>query len=477
MTKLDDLIRRSHAKEPPPAHPPVGQWAGIQEALRKGREGVPPPPHPGGWKFGGGLLMGLLIGLTLGAGLMYGVRPRADAQLCESFPLPERTQPLPIRMNSPVRQLEPPRLTGEELVAVDLTSPPTTEAGVVKFKVPTAYGLDLVGTPQGAARLANRDRVAPPPLEVATSVRAFERPSIQLPQSVNPQSDPTRPSLAVQVLPAGSEITPLPIKRRYRIALPSVQLPSIVLTKLADEQNPLTKNKHTFKRLPLGERPRGRWEVGASGLLFDFRTQFVTRRYQREPESPGEQLFDVATDAGTAQLYRATRTDYQSASTSLPNQRIGYLEIARQFPSGVRAAVGILRSSDEQQVPTRVDFRDEVLAGAPFGSASVRAYREIMLGLAVQYTFRKRRRFRISPGIAVLASVDVREQQREYFYEANSEGSVGSLITTTWRENFLSYWVPAPSLNLQYQLTRRLALSGDLLPGIGLGARYQFNDR
>ena len=282
---------------------------------------------------------------------------------------------------------------------------------------------------------------------------------------------PSVPHRVTPPVPAASALEPVqPLYYRnsvtHRLRLPA--LPP-VFTPLADNQRP--EKKWTFHRLPKGESMRPRWEVGGSLLVVPTGQRYIAYALEQEATQPNQQMRIISSGNGPDTLYVGGVTGFANQTNPF-NFRSIFLEVGHQFPNGFRLSGGLLGiasgTTDYQKLS---GVFEELRAPNEATLIRTRSDRRLVGTLSVQYTFFRRRRFRVSAGLGIVSFLHTRDAQTSFIALGDDLPS-GS--QTGYQHNNIPFFrtTPLPSLQLQYQLSRHLSLTGDLVPGLGIGLRY-----
>jgi hypothetical protein len=248
-----------------------------------------------------------------------------------------------------------------------------------------------------------------------------------------------------------------------------------VLTPVRLASEPLPSRKRwRFTPTSRNVNPQPRWEIGISGIVLPARQSYFGRELTTDATFPGQQRIRSPFDDGPDSLYVSSTLRNASTSRAFGFRSL-YVELAHQFPNGIRLSGGLAglvwRTRNYDQL-------DEVLPalteGQEFTQIETSTRRNLNTTLAFQYTFFRRRRFRVSPGFSLIGNwMHTTSQVR--FHVRDGMPPSGSQTSNTFDNDLWSSVELYPSLHLQYQLSRRLVVAGDVLPGIGVGLRYHLD--
>ena len=424
VSKLEDLIRASHRRIFS-VTPPEGGWERIHADLNRPGPGRP-PRSLFGWGFGSGLLAGgLAVYLLLSLHSGTPPAPSTAALPCPDRPAWTAASPAAV----------PPatdRSTGE-LLTTPLVSPDPT--------------FELVPVDQTAVAVTDlqprTERTAEPktPLGVASPLPA-------------PYSDSMPPAVTS--------------RGRARTLSRLAELPMVTIASVATA---LPEDKYVFRRVPQEVPIRSRWEVGGSVLVLPARQRYYGYALYGEPLRPGQPGRGNPSVSGPDTLYQGEITGL-TEPTRLFHFKSVYLEVGHQFSSGIRLSGGLLGIASGSKNYGNLDPVVDELRSSEVATHYITSSERRLIGtLAFQYTFFRRRRFRLSAGLGIITFLGTRNTETSFIavgdgYPSGSQSSIQSNNVPFFRTR------PLPSLQLQYQLGRHLSLTGDLAPGLGIGLRY-----
>ncbi|WP_116108943.1 hypothetical protein [Lewinella sp. IMCC34191] len=447
MSNLEDRIRESHRRTFP-VTPPEGGWERIHQDLNR-PENENRPKSLFGWGFLSGLLAGglavyLLLSINGGS---PSTPPMATAP-CPEASVPERTTLAAAAQNE-----EPPT---EHVGGVLKTSPPPASHGYAEQEEKTPDLRD--GAPLSAD--------SKPLGTLRTSEDQAEENS-EVVRSTSPL-DPRRVTPAV---PTASMLYPVqPITSRSSVNFTSrLPVPAMSFTPATDTPQP--ERKWTFHRVPKEVQMSPRWEVGGSLLVVPTRQRYIAYALEQEPTQPNQQMRIISSGNGPDTLYVGGMTGFAKQTYAF-NFRSIFLEVGHQFPNGIRLSgglLGIVSGTENYQKLSGVF--EELHAPNEATLIRTRSDRRLIGTLSIQYTFFRRRRFRVSAGLGITSFLSTRDAQTSFIALGDDLPS-GS--QTSFQHNNLPFFrtTPLPSLQFQYQISRYLSLTGDLMPGLGIGLRY-----
>ena len=427
MSEFDDLAR-SGARRIPPAQPPVNGWERLQRDL------AAPQRSPRGlFHFGSGFVGGLAMG-AVGMMLLW-QSPPCTAESSETAALTQTT------IVAPTDQV--------------IAAPQEVENETVTVAEPS---LPALAPPrQSVAATATYE-----PTEVSVFSPVVAQPIIDTVGIANAGTT----SNTIRV------VDPLPVRPTRRPTTPKRFKPfaSLPPIQLAAQATPTPK--WTFQRNDPQSQPAHRWEVGASAFVIGQQERLFGYGLTEAPNSFDDRGF-------TTSLNNRERTFYRDGSSNLYETRrpfairTAYLEVAHQFPKGLRLSAGILGIAEGDRGTWKpAEAFTELGAESEFTEVTTTSARSLYGSFALQYTVFRRRRFRLSPGISLLTDFGTGRADTRYLTVG---GQVPTGSQTSYERSGSRFLLrPVPSLHFQYHLTRRLALAGDVMPGIGIGARYRF---
>ena len=258
----------------------------------------------------------------------------------------------------------------------------------------------------------------------------------------------------------------IPVPRYRRLVDKFGHLPPLrIAAGLFDNPSP----KWTFECTDRAAQPTHRWEVGGSLFAWQTKQRFYGDKLSTTPTDTDEKGFVTSLNGQVQTFYRERGYPDVYIDKRPLGFRTAYLEVAHQFPEGLRLGAGLMMMMDGSGGNRRPPEVFSTLGeGAEFTAVDTYSSFRLFASFSAQYTIFRRRRFRVSPGITLFNRI-ASSNMNTRFVSVNGEVPTGSQSSMSHSSGD---WFPLPSLNLQYQLTRRVALSGDFFPGIGLGARY-----
>ena len=240
---------------------------------------------------------------------------------------------------------------------------------------------------------------------------------------------------------------------------------------IASVGNALPDEKWTFQRVPSDAPLLPRWEVGGSVLVWPAKQRYYGYALYGEPLRPGQPGTGNPYSSGPDTLYQGEITGLTAPTRVLHFKSI-YLEVGHQFPSGIRLSGGLLGISSGTGNYRNLDaVVDELRSSGEATQVVTSSERRLIGTLSFQYTFFRRRRFRMSAGLGILTFLGTRNTETAFIafpddYPSGSQSRTQANNTPFFRTT------PLPSLQVQYQISRHLSLTGDLVPGLGVGLRY-----
>ena len=447
MSKLEDLIRASHRRIFS-VTPPEDGWERIHAELNR-PDPARPPKSLFGWGFGSGLLAGgLAVYLLLS--LHSGTTPTPSTA---ALPCPDRPDP------------NGPALTA----AVGAGRESATQT-----YLPLQVESRSSSSPRGESRVPSFNTYATAPANPGMA-RPAENP-------VSPELTDPAPALSRTVERQAAAAVVAPLSTPQRSMTDSVvsgpqpvsylsRLPDLPPVALLSEITGLPEDKYVFQRVPQEVPITARWEVGGSVLVLPGRQRYYGYALYDEPLRPGQPGRGNPTASEPDTLYQGEVTGLTDP-TRLFHFKSVYLEVGHQFPSGIRLSGGLLGIASGSRNYGNLDPVVDELRSSEVATQYITSSERRLIGtLAFQYTFFRRRRFRLSAGLGIITFLETRNTETSFIavgdgYPSGSQSSIRSNNVPFYRTK------PLPSLQLQYQIGRHLSLTGDLVPGLGIGLRY-----
>ena len=447
MSKLEDRIRESHRRIFP-VSPPEGAWERLHQDLDR-PEKEHRPKTLFGWGFFSGLLTGGL-GVYLLLSMVGGpaVAPQTATAPCPEASAAEQTSLAggigndglftnpPGTITEPDARIPAVGYVKQEETAPDLSSQSRDAVVPTRLKESSASSV-----------LPEED----PEIAPAVSLRVSRRPTPPLPVPDNPFID-----LPITSRGAANHMSRLPVR-------------PLSFTPAADSPQP--EKKWTFHRVPKDMDLLPRWEVGGSLLVVPARQRYYGFALDRQASRPGQEMRIVSSPDGRDTLYRGQVTGIADRTHTF-NFRSLFLEVGHQFPNGIRLSGGLLGIvSNTRNLGNRLGVLEDLRSSGAATEIITSSERRLIGTLSFQYTFFRRRRFRLSAGLGIVTFLGTRNAETSFI-------AVGEEVPfqrqTSFSYNNIPFFrtTPLPSLQVQYQLSRHLSLTGDLVPGLGIGLRY-----
>ncbi len=423
MSNLDDRIRDSHQQilNVPPSE--TG-WERLRQELGK------TPARPSSPL---GFLWGVALGFLAGAGCIFGSNALIEQAGAAPPPCPQ-------------------------IIAAATPA----ESTVPQIAAPVIASVHLVSPTDDISRVADLISASPPSRQL--TVAATPREALTTPDE--PKRAATIPT-AVALLTPGTSFPPQRVHSR-RINRLGIFDPFAFEV---DAVLPSPEHKQSFWGIPSEQQPAPRWEIGGSVFALPTKQRYLAKAISTTPQ-PGDQAGFLASIDGQVDTFYQGSVTGMLRDRQLAGFRSAYLEVAHQFPNGIRLSGGLLGILHESSNYSRkADVFAALGRDNEFTEVYTSSARELYTGLAIQYTFFRRRRFRVSPGISLLGNWMSTNISTRFQYRG--EGPVTGSQSTLSHDNALWSDVELlPSLQLQYQVGRHLSLTADCLPGLGVGLRY-----
>ena len=445
MSDFDDRLRDSHRRILPIAATEAG-WQGVRQRIQ-----LPPARIPPAGRFGAGFGWGAVTATALCL-LLHQLFFAAP----ETPPRPERpVVEAASETSAPANGIP---LADRQSAVVVGTEPARTETATRTTAAPAGSGNRSEYSITSGSPISNEPgegTIGP----ASTAAAKFSAPA-------TPPAN--RPVAQLSATIAGTSLSPVSLRQRPLILPLPAAAP--VFTNAVDPQQP----KWTFQRIERAQQPAARWEVGASAIAFAQRETYFARPLLRQPFAPGQAGTPVRIDGREDTLYTAPRFDSENYTNPF-GFRMGYVEVAHQFPNGIRLSGGLIAQSDGNAGNRRPEeVFNRLTDGNDYTLVEVNAYRALYTALTFQYTIFRRRRFRLSPGFSLLGHWLSTRTTTDYVVEGQGLPT-GSQTSLSHKRQLWSEVDLVPSLQAQYQIGRHVSLTADLLPGIGVGARYRFD--
>ncbi|MGB3800975.1 MAG: hypothetical protein WA952_14260 [Lewinella sp.] len=448
MSKLEDRIRESHRRTFP-ATPPQGGWDRIHQELNR-PVGGNRPRTLFGWGFVSGLLAGglavyLLVSLTGGS-------PSAPAMA--TAPCPEVSSPERAALATGVSSDEASMDVAGAVTRTERSSTPASDA-------------------ERDVNTSDQRSEAPEAIEPETlAATPSSDPAIEANSDVLLSAGPTMPLRVTPLLPAAARLFsdhPVTSRGGGNYASRFTPVAPKAFTPATDAAQP--EKKWTFHRVPKGTSMRPRWELGGSLLVVPARQRYYGFALDRQASRPGQETRIVSSPDGPDTLYRGQVTGIADRTHTF-NFRSLFLEVGHQFPNGIRLSGGLLGIvSNTRNLGNRLGVLEDLRSSGEATEIITSSERRLIGTLSFQYTFFRRRRFRLSAGLGIVTFLGTRNAETSFI-------AVGEEVPfqrqTSFSYNNIPFFrtTPLPSLQVQYQISRHLSLTGDLVPGLGIGLRY-----
>ncbi|WP_420460696.1 hypothetical protein [Neolewinella sp.] len=424
MAKLEDLFRRSLSEPLPPATPPPGQWERIRQGII-----APSAPLSSWWKFVAGVIVGmLLVGI---AGWYVVVAPAL-----------RRPDAAPVAMPAVV-----------ERAVVDT---------VVRWRVDTVY-LTLQAPPVPTSRERVFANLSSPSF-LAEKFSQFEQPvgSEEVWQDIRAQANSA--SLIGTRMPDR-----VVWSQDYR--LPEATLYRQVKLKPVTDKVPATLGWKGFTRVEKPDRPAGRWEI-VLHVTPEISSNIAIIELYSEDENDIRPAVNVTLDERKATLYYQGTNNIRQPR-QLRRLLTTHINAARQFSSGLRVAVGLYWYNHRFGGPSEQDLLPLLFEGEYYTYYSGRE-ESLHTTFSGGYTFLRRHRFQFTVG--ALARVNFQRafyRSTRIFSRDDRESYFFNYVENTQNGEIFSVDI-LPQLTLHYHLNDRLSVGTEIVPGLGLGARYKF---
>ncbi len=441
---LDRMFRDAQNKVPY-ATPPKGQWDKIRR-----RESVSPAskefPLLGGWVLG--LLLGLGAGLPLG-GYFFGAS------------CPEAID------NVPIAELQTSEVA-KELVLVGGDIAPSTTTAPATAPKKQVYPKDESHSFFGK------------------SPKKSTNPASSKSQNICSKTVPTTKTAN---LGAGVDSTisddlaklNLPPKERASVGLSPLTdsnelLEPVLSSRNQSIQGDLASFAHRTpinppKKFSKKANPSGRWETGLhiTPWLSEASTGVFTYTETMNGNSP--RAFTV--DGSDVVLY-PVNTLNPNLNERLQVRFLSF-DVARQFSNGLRVGVGLFWQPRISRglINEQEYLNAQLLAGEWARYVSV-VTQTLSTSLSVDYTFRRRKRFRPYLGVTLQSNFYQDGNSAQFLFERES-GRVEELyrVYSINSADFGNLRI-LPRTGFQYELTDHLSVGMEIIPGIGVGGRWRW---
>ena len=420
MAKLEEFFRRSLSQPPPPATPPVGQWERIRQEVS-----APPGRRTYAWsRFVAGVVVGMLL-VGMGGWLVV------------VAPALRRPNPVSATATGGIANF-----AGDTVVRWRVDTVYVDKYLFVGSHQPTLVArLDPLPAPRFAPRLL------PPTLAVAA-------PRTRSASSIASLLEGVIEPVAWQQEFSFLKITPAKATRPQR------NISTV----------PAEGGWKYFTVVPPPQRPAGRWELGVH-----LRPQLISGSTNVETLAADSTqgfkrgTFTVAGEELDLYGFNSTQVNIPIR----PRLLAAHVQVARQFSSGLRLGFGmVVAKESDGRPPGKV--LDAENSGTEYFLYRRTTATEFQGLLIFGYTFRLRRHLQVTTGLALGPRFRANQATYDYIFSEpdnrhfrqglySSRGGVG--IT-----NFDIF----PQLSLHYHLNDRLSVGTEIVPGVGLGARYKF---
>lgn len=422
MANLDDLFRSSQ-RTVRPATPPTGQWEQIISQVNA----VPSPPRRGG--FLGGLLIGLLAGLGFGVALLYyRGEPDCTGNFVEALApaaAPPAVTVVTETVHDTVRIVEylPAKLEPMNWSLADFSA-----AQLIQEKL---------ATPRDDVRWGKK------PMADFTKIidSRFWNGGVS---SVHPED--TIDLLAVR------GFKPLPVK--VETVTPNLGWKG-------------------FTRVGKSEHPAGRWEVGVHFTPELTNGEVYGRTLNRTMGPNGQkEIYNI--DGREVTLYNMNNS-MDAPLRVRPRIEMVHVQTARQFSNGLRVGLGFGYEHQAAALPKGSAIRD-VLSEGQYLVYTRDESKKYLGTIQVGYTFWRRQRLQVGLGLITGGYFRNDDLNPQYIYSVDERRhySIGKSSRTRQSGTSFYKWTVLPQMTVHYHLNDRLSVGAEIVPGLGLGARYKF---
>lgn len=430
---IDELFREQQRKVPP-ASPPPGQWSRIA-----GGKMVVAGSASGLLTFSGLVVAGCVSFGTLLGGL-YLLSSGDDSSIETHAAVP----------SSAYGEVD---TTGAILAPTTFLAPAAAPLSAVPPK--PAMATDLPSTATGRPVTAAASFPLSPPPAAATGP---EKPDAGGANEAVSGSNSQPPIAHAEPLPSPAVVSSLP--------------PVAFVTVKSEQPQPITtptlNPANTKMRRP---NPPGRWETGLhvtpglSGRLADVQV------YTEERNGTFPWRFDFGDQRVTLYDENQYRQRYQRRL----KLDILSFELARQFPNGLRAGLGLAwRPWSRDGLIELGEVVSSELVTGQWASTPIWGRQDVFATIQLDYTFLRRRRFRPYVGVLLLYEAYTELKSQTILYDhRNGNTEVVSTSFAVGDENDNGLYV-YPRGGFQYDLTPRLSIGTEIVPGFGIGGRWKW---
>lgn len=262
--------------------------------------------------------------------------------------------------------------------------------------------------------------------------------------------------------------------------LPQIEAGTVASARFGSLQSTLVSAAALTPIEPIEIRPRKlhpltRWETGLHLTPWLSRKSiFTIQTYSETNNGSTPEQFDFG--GREVDIYPLSRVNPELKRRFQIN--IVNLELARQFGNGLRLGIGLAWAPKSIfGLPDEQEFLNEQLQSGEWAEHYVIESQGLSMGLHVDYTFRRRRRFRPYLGFMVNTNLYSSVNLDTRLYERSS--GRGETLSTSSFTSSTGFYLQrlVPRTGFQYDLSERFSVGLDIVPisysGIGLGGRFK----
>lgn len=446
---LDDFFRDQQANVPP-ASPPPGQW----ERIRNGElvvdpVGKQPVPY---WWLSLGLCFGLGLGVPIGA---YFFSSQCPTNLAEKVVFASTV----VTDSEGELSVQGPALSTFPAPAV---APEKTQAGVT---------ITSVGVEKPSNLIDNSNKSVPPDTDVHDSLKR----SLTTKKSAGEESYTEH--LALEILDSlkSTEGHLMEEKAQVIYELPTFGPAPVKSVRFGSMQSTLVRTAAQATATPFEIKQQKpvvptRWEFGVHV------TPWLSNA------TTAVQTFSETMNDRTPQNFRLAGRDVSLYPKNSLNpdlsQRLQVfmvsLEVARQFPNGLRIGTGLAWQPRTTRGLRNEDaYLNAQLLEDEWARFSNFTTQYLSASLNLDYTFYRRRRFRPYVGVLLQSNFYSDRNEGYFLYERRSRDlETYRRIYTTTKADFGNLRV-LPRAGFQYDVGQHFSIGIEVFPGVGIGGRYK----
>lgn len=449
MSDSMDKFFRDQQANVPPATPPPGQW----QQIRKGKlivEPVSKRPVPYWW---------LALGLCLGLGLGVPVGAYFFSAQCPANSVKEVVVGVTTAKG------------GEEKLSGSVPVPLTDIVPAAAPEKPLASVIGTSADLQASTRSAILNNEAAKP---ADEVSDLLRLDVSI-KSVSAEENTPKGEVVTKVDSLNTAVGRP--KEEGLAKLANAKQAPVRSTRFGSLQSTLVRAAALAEVEPMKIKqrrptPLARWEFGLHITPWRSSAAPAVRTYSESDPGLGLSPRSYEFDGQDVSLY-STNT----LNPDLPRRfqlKVVSFEAARQFQNGLRVGVGMawVPRHLEGLVNGREYLNAQLLSGEWARSYTIE--RQTVYGsVQLDYTFMRRRRFRPYLGLSLRTFVygDFNVQERLFERESGRSETINSIYSVNQIDlNSLEF---LPRAGFQYDLSGRISVGLEIVPGVGIGGRWK----